>query len=123
MGYVASKFAVRGLTQALCKDHFSFSASLPMADMASLFLAVEMAPHKVTVNAYCPGLILTPMGEDASLTPRNDRTNPLALVIRHSESRNDITLCAGASACESDAMEIAAWSLFEINFSKGFRFS
>lgn len=79
MGYVASKFAVRGLTQALCKDHFSFSASLPMADMASLFLAVEMAPHKVTVNAYCPGLILTPMGEDASLTPRNDRTNQLAL--------------------------------------------
>ncbi|KZT04792.1 NAD-P-binding protein [Laetiporus sulphureus 93-53] len=38
--YSASKFAVRGLTQAC---------------------AGELAPHKITVNSYAPGSILTPM--------------------------------------------------------------
>ncbi|TCD65279.1 hypothetical protein EIP91_002841 [Steccherinum ochraceum] len=38
--YTASKFAVRGLTQAF---------------------AIEMAPHNITVNAYCPGFTLTDM--------------------------------------------------------------
>ncbi|KZT68388.1 acetoin reductase family protein [Daedalea quercina L-15889] len=38
--YVASKFAVRGLTQCL---------------------AIELAPHHITVNTYAPGVILTPM--------------------------------------------------------------
>ncbi|KAL1999569.1 hypothetical protein VTN02DRAFT_4345 [Thermoascus thermophilus] len=38
--YSASKFAVRGLTQAL---------------------ALEMAPHRITVNAYAPGIVGTPM--------------------------------------------------------------
>ncbi|EYE97178.1 short-chain dehydrogenase [Aspergillus ruber CBS 135680] len=47
--YSASKFAVRGLTQAF---------------------AQECAPHKITVNAYAPGLIDTLMldGIDESLT-------------------------------------------------------
>lgn len=47
--YCASKFAVRGLTQAF---------------------AQECAPHKITVNAYAPGLIDTSMtdGIDESLT-------------------------------------------------------
>ncbi|KAI0945635.1 hypothetical protein AcW1_001811 [Taiwanofungus camphoratus] len=39
--YSASKFAVRGITQSA---------------------ALEFAPHKITVNAYCPGHISTPMG-------------------------------------------------------------
>ncbi|KAJ7512238.1 short chain oxidoreductase [Mycena galericulata] len=38
--YSASKFAVRGLTQAA---------------------AQELGPHKITVNAYAPGMIVTPM--------------------------------------------------------------
>jgi len=38
--YVATKFAIRGLTQCL---------------------AIELAPHKITVNTYAPGVILTPM--------------------------------------------------------------
>ncbi|TFY69562.1 hypothetical protein EVJ58_g355 [Rhodofomes roseus] len=39
-GYSASKFAIRGLTQCL---------------------AIELAAHKLTVNTYTPGVILTPM--------------------------------------------------------------
>ncbi|KAI0747042.1 NAD-P-binding protein [Daedaleopsis nitida] len=38
--YCASKFAVRGLVQSA---------------------ALELRKHKITVNAYCPGFILTPM--------------------------------------------------------------
>ncbi len=38
--YSASKFAVRGLTQAF---------------------AIEMAPHKITVNGYAPGIVGTAM--------------------------------------------------------------
>lgn len=40
--YSASKFAVRGLTQGF---------------------AMEMAPHKITVNAYAPGIVGTAMWE------------------------------------------------------------
>ena len=40
--YVASKFAVVGLTQAM---------------------AFELAPHSITVNAICPGFVATPMQE------------------------------------------------------------
>ena len=38
--YCATKFAVRGLTQSLAK---------------------ELAPHSITVNAYCPGIVATDM--------------------------------------------------------------
>lgn len=38
--YSASKFAVRGLTQSAAKD---------------------LAPYGITVNAYCPGIVETPM--------------------------------------------------------------
>lgn len=38
--YSATKFAVRGLTQAAVK---------------------ELAPHRITVNAYCPGVVGTDM--------------------------------------------------------------
>ncbi|MBS1887617.1 MAG: SDR family oxidoreductase [Actinobacteria bacterium] len=40
--YVASKFAVVGLTQAM---------------------AFELAPHKIRVNSICPGFVVTPMHE------------------------------------------------------------
>lgn len=41
--YSASKWAVRGLTQAF---------------------AMEMAPHKITVNAYAPGIVGTAMWDE-----------------------------------------------------------
>ncbi|KAF9891885.1 hypothetical protein FE257_002847 [Aspergillus nanangensis] len=41
--YSASKWAVRGMTQAM---------------------AMEMAPHKITVNAYAPGIVGTAMWEE-----------------------------------------------------------
>ncbi len=49
--YCASKFAVRGFTQAL---------------------ALELAPHNITVNAICPGLIATERIDEmaAALAPR-----------------------------------------------------
>lgn len=52
--YSASKAAARGLTQAF---------------------AMEMAPHKITVNAYAPGIVDTPMwaGIDAGLGRINGR--------------------------------------------------
>jgi len=40
--YTASKFAVKGLTQTAAK---------------------ELAPHKITVNSYCPGIVGTGMWE------------------------------------------------------------
>ena len=48
--YCASKFAVRGFTQAL---------------------ALELAPHHINVNAICPGLIETERVDDmaAALAP------------------------------------------------------
>ncbi|KAL0060308.1 hypothetical protein AAF712_012874 [Marasmius tenuissimus] len=46
--YSASKFAVRGLTQATAK---------------------EVGPHKITVNAYAPGCIETDMSECTRITP------------------------------------------------------
>jgi NAD(P)-dependent dehydrogenase (short-subunit alcohol dehydrogenase family) len=44
--YAASKFAIRGLTQSA---------------------AHEYAKHGITVNAYAPGVIQTPMSELAAL--------------------------------------------------------
>lgn len=51
--YSASKFAIKGLTQVASK---------------------EMAKDHITVNAYCPGIVLTPMWDqiDAKLTQMNN---------------------------------------------------
>ncbi|KAI0083900.1 NAD-binding protein [Irpex rosettiformis] len=60
--YSASKFAVRGLTHAFSQ---------------------EMKPHNITVNAYAPGLIATPMlavsieaGRDKALAPTQKVAQP-----------------------------------------------
>lgn len=52
--YSATKFAVRGITQAAAK---------------------ELAKDKITVNAYCPGIVLTPMWDqiDAAMAKIYDR--------------------------------------------------
>ncbi len=49
--YCASKFAVIGLTQSL---------------------AFEVAAHNITVNAVCPGVVRTPLWDDASKGILND---------------------------------------------------
>lgn len=49
--YCASKFAVIGMTQSL---------------------AFEVAPHNVTVNAVCPGVVRTPLWDDATNGILND---------------------------------------------------
>ncbi|KAJ7162795.1 acetoin reductase family protein [Mycena crocata] len=50
--YSASKFAIRGITQSAGK--FGAAFFFP-------FVAQEWGEHKITVNAYCPGLIMTPL--------------------------------------------------------------
>ncbi|MBM7543780.1 meso-butanediol dehydrogenase/(S,S)-butanediol dehydrogenase/diacetyl reductase [Weissella beninensis] len=51
--YSATKFAIRALTQAAAK---------------------ELAQDKITVNAYCPGIVLTPMWDeiDAAMSKLHD---------------------------------------------------
>ncbi|UQS86862.1 acetoin reductase [Nicoliella spurrieriana] len=59
-GYSATKFAIRGLTQAAAK---------------------ELAKDHITVNAYCPGIVLTPMWDeiDDKLTTLENKPKGSAL--------------------------------------------
>ncbi|KAF9813557.1 hypothetical protein IEO21_05489 [Rhodonia placenta] len=45
--YCATKFGVRGITQSL--------------GLKKYWTALELAEHNITVNAYCPGVIVSPM--------------------------------------------------------------
>lgn len=58
--YSATKFAIRGLTQAAAK---------------------ELAKDKITVNSYCPGIVLTPMWDeiDDKMTKLDGREKGSAL--------------------------------------------
>jgi NAD(P)-dependent dehydrogenase (short-subunit alcohol dehydrogenase family) len=53
--YVSSKWAVRGLTQ--CNDAHGKS----LLNELTIFpaYAMELAEHKITANAYCPGIVGT----------------------------------------------------------------
>ena len=55
--YCASKFAVRGMTQAAGKLRAQHRAFLHL----SINLALELAKHKITVNSYAPGPQETPL--------------------------------------------------------------
>ena len=55
--YCASKFAVRGMTQAAGKLHNQNHAFAHL----SVILALELAKHKITVNSYAPGPQETPL--------------------------------------------------------------
>ena len=64
--YVASKFAVRGLTQVAGED---FSKRKLHCKVDLSFLAIELGKHGITVNAYAPGFIKTEMCESFNLAP------------------------------------------------------
>lgn len=57
--YSASKFAVRGLTQATGRA--CFLVFYTSTNVLYPTKALELRPHKITVNAYAPGMVLTPM--------------------------------------------------------------
>lgn len=61
--YSASKFAVRGLTQAVGETQFDSEVE-PLFMVGNI--AQELRPHKITVNCYAPGFILTPMRKPCS---------------------------------------------------------
>jgi meso-butanediol dehydrogenase/(S,S)-butanediol dehydrogenase/diacetyl reductase len=70
--YAASKFALVGFTQALAR---------------------ELAPHGITVNAVCPGVVATPMLEQLSTQWRVSIEAMLAQqAIRRPQSAEDIAM-------------------------------
>jgi meso-butanediol dehydrogenase / (S,S)-butanediol dehydrogenase / diacetyl reductase len=80
--YAASKFALVGFTQALAR---------------------ELAPHGITVNAVCPGVVPTPMIEQLSSQWQVSVEGMLAQqAIRRPQSAEDIALAiAFLHACRS----------------------
>lgn len=65
MGYVASKWAIRGMSKAA---------------------AIELAPHRIRVNTICPGVVDTPMtsdleGDGASLLHRRGRPEEVSSLV------------------------------------------
>lgn len=58
--YSATKFAIRGLTQTAGKLHFT-PFKLKRGLTRSIHIAIELGKHQITVNAYAPGIIHTPM--------------------------------------------------------------
>ena len=57
--YSATKFAVRGLTQTVGEQREKTLATIQSPITCA---ALELAPHKITVNAYAPGFIITDLG-------------------------------------------------------------
>ncbi|CCM01236.1 uncharacterized protein FIBRA_03284 [Fibroporia radiculosa] len=57
--YCATKFAVRGLTQSL--GDLTCIMTLLVLTLMHFDTALELAEHKITVNAYAPGTVDTPM--------------------------------------------------------------
>jgi meso-butanediol dehydrogenase/(S,S)-butanediol dehydrogenase/diacetyl reductase len=80
--YAASKFALVGFTQALAR---------------------ELAPHDITVNAVCPGVVATPMIEELSSQWHVSVEGMLAQqAIRRPQSTEDIAMAiAFLHACRS----------------------
>lgn len=59
--YSASKFAVRGLTQSAGNDSFGIHVGITWLILLLENLAAELGRFGITVNAYAPGAIMTPM--------------------------------------------------------------
>ena len=62
--YSASKFAVRGLTQSAGNDSSSIHVGIAWLILLFKNLAAELGRFGITVNAYAPGAIMTPMRKD-----------------------------------------------------------
>lgn len=65
--YSASKFAIRGLTQAAGKLLLPGSSMWMDVLKSSTCLAKELAEYKITVNCYAPGAITTGVGPCGAL--------------------------------------------------------
>ena len=80
--YCASKFGIRGLTQAL---------------------AIEYAKHKININALCPGVVLTPLWEDMIADYAKKRDMPVEEVPAYLASKIPLK-----RLCEPDDVANAA---------------
>lgn len=65
--YSSSKFTVRGLTQAVGR----WLHTQPPSDIHNISLAVELAKHDITVNAYSPGIVDTRMSAYHTFAPQS----------------------------------------------------
>ena len=82
--YSATKHAVVGLTRAL---------------------AFELAPHKITVNAYCPGMVDTPMWESIDSAIAELRGVPPGTLRAESEAQIPL----GRVETPDDVANLVAW--------------
>jgi NAD(P)-dependent dehydrogenase (short-subunit alcohol dehydrogenase family) len=62
--YCAAKFAIRGLTQSVGTSLLSPGSE----NLRTSSAALEVGRHGITVNAYAPGLTMTPLSRDHFLT-------------------------------------------------------
>ncbi|WP_137596801.1 acetoin reductase [Paucilactobacillus kaifaensis] len=82
--YSASKFAVRGLTQAAAK---------------------ELAQDQITVNAYDPGVVRTPLRDE--IDRRTAAIHKISIPEQQSNVLKEIAL--GREATPTDVAEVVAW--------------
>ncbi|MFT8400650.1 MAG: acetoin reductase [Lentilactobacillus diolivorans] len=82
--YSASKFGIRGLTQAASK---------------------ELAADKVTVNAYDPGVVRTPLRD--GIDKRTAEIRHISISEQQKNVLSEITL--GREATPADVAEVVAW--------------
>lgn len=79
--YTASKFGVRGLTQSV-GERANLPAAVHYATLTLQTPALDLAEHKITVNAYAPGVINT----DLCAMPTKHDTHYMRIDSEHGPS-------------------------------------